>query len=92
MIPHIRNYPKKVHLKGETYRLVFVKNLENIGEIDSGKKVIRIRAGMSRHETFRTFIHEVLHFIEFEWPIDIPHKTVYKLEEAIFSFLLDNFT
>lgn len=90
-LPKPSQYPKKVHLKGETYKLVFVKGLKDYGNTDANKKLIRIRAGMSKAETFKTVIHELLHFIEFEWPINIKHKTIYKLEEAIFSLLIDNF-
>ena len=89
-IPHIKDYPKKIYLKEAVYKIKFVKNLENLGETDPDKREIRIRKGMSRNETFRTMIHEVLHFMEFEWPFEIPHRTVYKLEEAVFCFLIDN--
>lgn len=92
MVPKIKDYPKKFYLKGACYKVKFIKNLEVLGETDPDKKTIKIRHGMSRHETFRTMIHEVLHLIEFEFPVDLPHKTVYKLEEAIFMFLMDNFS
>lgn len=84
-------YPKKVYLRGECYRVEFVKGLKNIGETDPTKKVIKIRKGMSKNETFRTYIHELLHFLEFEFPVKIKHKTVYKLEKAIFQLIIDNF-
>lgn len=90
-VPKIKDYPKELFLKGDCYKVVFVKNLKNLGEVDPSSHTLRIRAGMSRNETFKTFIHEVLHIIEFSWPLPIPHKLVYNLEEAIFSFLLDNF-
>jgi hypothetical protein len=90
-LPKPSQYPKKVFLRGESYRIVFVKNLEHIGETDPAKKVIRIRAGMSDNETFRTLVHELLHFLEFEWPVKIRHKQVYKLEKAIFQLIIDNF-
>lgn len=90
-IPKPSQYPKRVHLKGETYKIKFVKGLKDLGNTDASKNLIRIRKGMSNTETFKTVIHEILHLLEFEWPIRLKHKTVYKLEEAIFSFLLDNF-
>lgn len=90
-IPNIKDYPKEIHLRGETYRVLFVKNMTHLGETDWAKRTIKIRAGMSKNETFRTFIHELLHFLEFSWPIKITHKQVYKLEKAIFQLILDNF-
>jgi hypothetical protein len=89
--PRQNKYPKKIHLKSATYRIKFVANLESIGETDALRREIRIRKNMSDNETLRTFIHEVLHFMEFEFPVKLKHKTVYKLEKAIFAFLMDNF-
>lgn len=92
IIPAIKDYPKELYVRGDRYRVLFVKNLENIGETDSGKLTIKLRAGMSKNETFRTLIHEILHAIEFSHPIDLKHKVVYELEEALFNLILDNFT
>lgn len=91
IIPKIVDYPKSIHLRGETYKVIFVKKLKCIGETDADRQVIRIRAGMSRNETFRTFIHEIFHLLEFVWPINLSHKQVYKLEKAVFQLILDNF-
>jgi hypothetical protein len=90
-IPTAKQYPASVSIRGETYKILFVKNLDCLGETNWEDKTIKIRAGMSKNETFRTFIHESLHAIEFDWPVNLKHKTVYKLEKAIFQFLLDNF-
>lgn len=61
------------------------------GETDWVKKVITIKADMSRRETLSTLVHELLHVIEFEAPVKIKHKTIYKLEKAVVELLLDNF-
>lgn len=91
LIPKQSQYPKKIYLRGEVYSIRFVKGLKSLGITNWSKNTIKIRAGMSRNETFRAFLHEVLHFLEFEWPIKLPHKTVYKLEKAIFQLIMDNF-
>lgn len=91
MIPRIKDYPKVIYLRGERYKLQFVKKCNYLGQTNAVKKTIKIKAGMSKNETFRTIIHEFLHLLEFEFPIKIKHKTVYKLEEAIFQLLIDNF-
>ena len=90
-VPEIHEYPKKVYLKDSTYRVIFVKTDKYNGETCSTKQVIKLRKGMSKNETFKTFIHELLHFIEFEWPVKIKHKTVYKLEKALYNLFIDNF-
>ncbi len=89
-VPAIKDYPKHIYIRGDRYSLSFVKNMQFAGSTDAGDRTIKIRAGMSPHETFRTAIHEVLHAIEFSWPVKIKHKAVYKLEKAIFQLLLDN--
>lgn len=90
-IPKHSEYPKQLWVKGDSYKILFVKNLKFLGETDSEKHTIKIKAGMSKNETFRTFIHEALHALEFSYPIKIKHKTVYKLEKAIFQLFIDNF-
>ena len=89
-VPAVKDYPKVIYVRGDAYKLSFVKRLDCHGITDSGRKTIKIRAGMSAHETFRTVIHEVLHAIEFTHPVRMKHETVYKLEQALFELILDN--
>ncbi len=89
--PDQKAYPKFILFGVETYKLKFIKGLEHYGETDPVDKEIRIKAGMSPRNTFMTFIHEALHLIEFEAPVKLKHKTIYKLEAAIFQLLADNF-
>lgn len=84
-------YPKAIHFAPYVYRIIFVKNLDCYGETDPVKKTIKIKKGLSPRMTLTTFIHELLHVIEFDQPVKLKHKTVYKLEQAIVELLLDNF-
>lgn len=90
-LPKPKSYPKEIFFGSERYRIRFKKNFEMYGETDWIKKVITIKAGMSRRETMSTLIHELLHVVQFEAPVKIKHKTIYKLEKAIVELLLDNF-
>lgn len=90
-LPDASRYPKHIYYANERYKLIFVKNLRGYGLTNWATKVVKIRAGMSRRATFITIIHELLHIIEFETPVKLKHKTVYKLEQAISEMLLDNF-
>ena len=92
-LPHQSMYPKEIHFSKETYRIVFKKrkNWDRYAETDAGTKTITIKDGLNPRELFFTFIHELLHVIEFEKPLKITHKLVYKLEEAIGKMILDNF-
>ena len=89
LIPQ-NKYPKKIHVGCEVYKILFVK-MKDYGETDSGTRTIKIKKGLSPRETLRTFIHEMIHCAEFEFDIPLKHKVVYKLEEALFNMLFDNF-
>jgi hypothetical protein len=90
-LPKPSSYPKRIYFADECYSIKFKKKLDCYGKTCATKKAIIIKQGMSHRETLATFIHELLHLIEFEAPMKIKHKTVYKLEKAITEILLDNF-
>lgn len=92
-LPGQRQYPKSISFGDETYKIEWVKRFADkatLGECDGSDRVIRIRRGLTREDMFRTFLHELIHLAEFEVPIDLKHKTVYLLEEAIFKFIIQN--
>lgn len=92
--PKLKDYPKQIILNDAIYEVKFVNQLrdkEMLAECDSSDQTIRIKKGLGPAETFRCFIHEVLHLIEFEGPIELKHKTIYRLEEEIFKLFLNNF-
>ncbi len=90
-LPDPSKYPKRIFIKNETYRIVFTDKITHYGDTDPVKCRIRIRAGMSRRETYMTFIHEILHAMAFAGDFKLKHKTVYALEKSIFELLCDNF-
>lgn len=93
-LPGVRDYPKEIQFGDVTYKVKFMraKNLPgSMGECDPSTHEIRISLGLGRKETLKTFIHEVLHLLEFEHPVCIEHKLIYKLEDAVFNFLWSNY-
>jgi hypothetical protein len=54
-------------------------------------RTIDLDGALSPRILFRTFCHEVLHAIEHEYEIVIPHRLVYLLEAPIERFVVDNF-
>ncbi len=80
-------FPRKVRVTADvSYDIFFVDKIdehESLGFCDSDKKQILILLGMSDRETLKTIVHEVLHAIEFENDIPLPHSVVYALDEAI---------
>jgi hypothetical protein len=94
IVPNKRDYPKEIVYDGEVYKVKWVRKFEDpdqLGECCSSEKVIRLRLGRPKFETFETFLHEILHLIEFEHPIDIKHSHVYKMSEALAKMFIENF-
>ncbi len=87
----LKDYPKKICAGGEEYKIIYTSRIKHCGDTNWELKRIRIKKGMTPRETLSTLIHELLHVAEFEHGVKLKHKTVYKLERAIMSFLLDNF-
>jgi hypothetical protein len=54
-----------------------------MGICDPQKRQIIIKNGLSESEELKTFIHEVSHAVCIEYDIDIPHRSIYLLEDAV---------
>jgi hypothetical protein len=75
-----------------TYEIVwcedFLNDKKQLGECWFEGKQIKINKNQSPTETFKTFIHEALHAIQFEYPeLKLTHSQIYKLEEILFRIL-----
>jgi hypothetical protein len=86
--------PSKVRIKSRiSYNLFWTTDLGHegdepiTGECCEQTRQIRILSGQSDDETMKTFIHEVLHCLEFEYDIELPHKAINQLESAILKVL-----
>lgn len=102
--PGIRDYPKFINIRGESWEIRFFKNKidnwedgEDEDEIDGTlglchfeDKIIYIKLGQDRENTFKTFVHEVLHAVEDEYCLQIPHRIIYKFEEVVSDLLKEN--
>ena len=94
-------YPTRLKIGDKHYRIKFVKSIRGcrlpvgkgatVGLCDPNRYEILIKSGMSQDETVKTLIHELGHAFEAEYDINISHKAVYQLEEAMFDFLVANF-
>lgn len=86
--------PARVKIKNRvTYEVVWVDSFKDagvLGECRFDSKQIALKSDESERETFKTFVHEVLHAMEFERGIKIPHKAIYQLEDAVFYLLFHN--
>ena len=82
--------PKRVRIKRNiSYKVIETKfdNPEDLGKCDPVLRVIEIKKGLSQKLQRQTLIHEILHAIEFENGIKIPHRAIYQLDLALEEIL-----
>lgn len=86
--------PHKVKIKpGVFYHVVWVDRFddaEQVGWCDGNQRLIYLKKRMGKKEQNEVFIHEVLHAIEFEYEIQIPHKLVYDLSAPLALVMTQN--
>lgn len=94
-LPRKRDYPKSLNIGHEDYRILFVRKIgksnRTLGLCDPTNHTLQIRCRQTPLETLKTLAHEVLHAIEDEYDIEIPHALIYILEQALVDFFIQNF-
>lgn len=85
-------WPGKVRIKARVhYEIVwvdqFIDSPDTRGECRFDTKQIVLLSGMADGPTFETLIHELLHAIEHEYKIQLPHKSIYAMESAVHAIL-----
>jgi hypothetical protein len=58
-----------------------------LGECRFEYKQICLKKNQSDSEILKTLIHEMFHAMEFEYKIQLPHKAIYGLEDAVYKIL-----
>lgn len=102
--PPIRDYPREWFIEGDLWHLKFSSKLSKQGIdglTDPSNYTVTISYGMSKANTFATFIHEMLHAMEFSYGYELPYKDsfsyedfhwhIYKLEHHFTWFIKENF-
>ena len=84
--------PNKIRIKTKVaYEIVFQdvikSDLNCLGFCDGNKHIIYLKNGLSKKELKKTFLHEVFHAWCFEYNINIPHESIYLLEDAVLNTL-----
>lgn len=79
-----RDFPKSLEINGNEWQILFRKLIEGdpycYGLCCFDTRTITIRTGLKPDERRKTFFHELLHAIDYEYNINIAHRLVYKLE------------
>lgn len=85
--------PATIRIKRDAiYEIVWVdefpNDLKQVGECRSNPRQIVIKKNESPNETFKTFVHEVVHAINYEYSgLNITEKQTQLFEQAIFKLL-----
>lgn len=84
--------PNRIRITSKvSYDIVYADIVDNDDSVRgicySDKKMIVLWTGLKGAKQIETLIHEVIHAIEFEYKINIPHAVVYALEKAVLKFL-----
>jgi hypothetical protein len=90
MFPPTRKYPKEITVNGNTWSVRFIRkppdHPQNVGLSDPETRTNYIKLGQGRKETFKTFIHELIHAYEIE--LDAP-RLPHGAKTSVFPFLED---
>lgn len=94
-LPSPKHYPKEWLINGELWTLKFGRPAKickgaKLGLCDPSTRTIIINPKQSKDEMLCTFIHELIHAIDMEYDIKIPHKLIYKMELWMFDLLTAN--
>jgi len=95
------SYPERLKIGDRWYRIRFVKSIRgcrkpvtakgtSVGLCDEARGEILIRNELTSDEKLKTLLHELIHAMEFEYQIKMPHAAVYQYEEALFDFFCAN--
>lgn len=86
-----REFPTEIEIRDGIFYKILFKSARKMdtethtvwGFCDPNRREIWIRQGQKPAQRAVTFWHELQHAIEFEWEIDLPHKTIYDLEAPL---------
>ena len=91
-IPKQSDYPKELVIGENVWRVKFRRKMDPglLGLCDPSTYTISIAQKQNPMQTLYTFVHEVLHAIEFENDCIIGEKAVLVFEKGITDFILEN--
>ncbi len=86
--------PSQIKIKNKVvYDIAYIdsfKDKDQLGECRFDERLILIKRGQSERQEIKTLTHELLHSVAFERGINISHRAIYQLEDALFYLLFHN--
>jgi len=90
---HAKGWPKRIKVKGHSYKINYrkTKMMYNGEEVEGlchpNEREIDI-AGEDEETMALSLVHELIHAIEFEYDLPIPHELVYDLERPLLDLFM----
>lgn len=88
------NIPKKIKIGALTFKIKYEKNLtggsNNLGEMRPMPQEIAIEVNLAPDIKERTFLHEVIEAIDYNYNLSLEHYKIEILGAALQSFIKDN--
>ena len=95
--------PHKILIKPRiAYEIVYVDRFDDPCQVGECRRTIgknsyegtirqiAIKSGLSKRALLETLLHEVLHAVEYEYKLPIPHALIHKLEKPLLRLLIAN--
>lgn len=84
--------PSSLRIKKDiSYQIVWqdiIRDDETLqGYCEPNERIIYLSTKQSKTSVVKTFIHEAIHAVEFEYDTPIPHKITNMLEEGLYRIL-----
>ena len=90
-----RDFPKSFNIGDDVWQIRFCRKIPEhgpniLGLCDPSTFTVWVLQGQTPEERFKTIVHEILHCAEFSLNFEMPHKSIYDLEEAVSRLWTDN--
>lgn len=93
-----RDIPRQFYIRDAVYEVKWKRDLtafiglpgRTIGFCHEADQIIYVQLGLSVEDRLMVVCHEVLHAIEFEWKIKIPHWLINRIDRPMALFILAN--
>lgn len=95
----VKGFPSDIRISENViYEVVWKKGLIDpasnapaYGLCDLDSKIIYLTMGMDKITAMQTLVHEIMHALEEEWGMDLPHEIIETLEHpVVLVFILNN--
>lgn len=93
-----KDFPKEITVGDNIWSVRFVRHIPHdvpgricLGLAEPSEQIIFIKMGQKPKARLHAFLHEILHVLEYEYDLSIPHRLIYRLEDPLARFLMDNY-